>query len=78
MTWPAVVVWILILPGIFLSSPLYLLYLFFSLGVFGSLSVLPGDSVPLVPQACCGVFLFFRLCDAPAVCPYGGNHNHEL
>jgi hypothetical protein len=57
MTWPAVVVWILILPGIFLSSPLYLLYLFFSLGAFGSLSVLPGDSVPLVPQACCGVFL---------------------
>ena len=57
MTWPAVVVWILILPGIFLSSPLYLLYLFFSLGAFGSLSVLPGESVVLVPQACCGVFL---------------------
>ena len=30
---------------------------FFSLGAFGSLSVLPGESVALVPQACCGVFL---------------------
>ena len=61
MTWPAVVAWIIIFAGILPRSPIYLLYIFFGLGAFKSLSVLPEGSVTLVPQACCGVFLVCKL-----------------
>jgi hypothetical protein len=61
MTWPAVVAWILIVLGLLPRSPLYLLYLYFALGPFASLSLLGEASVPLIPQACCGVFLVCKI-----------------
>jgi hypothetical protein len=41
MTWPAVVAWIIIVVGILPRSPIYLVYIFFGLGAFKSLSLLP-------------------------------------
>jgi hypothetical protein len=61
MTWPAVVAWIIIVVGILPRSPIYLVYIFFGLGAFKSLSLLPEGSVALLPQACCGVFLVCKL-----------------
>ena len=61
MTWPAVVAWIIIFVGILPRSPIYLLYIFFGLGAFKSLSMLPAGNVVLVPQACCGVFLVCKV-----------------
>jgi hypothetical protein len=51
MTWPAVVAWIIIFVGILPRSRIYLLYSFFGLGAFKSLSLLPEGSVALLPQA---------------------------
>lgn len=61
MTWPAVVAWVLILAGTLPRSPLYLLYLYFVLGAFGSLTLLPSDGFNLVPQACCAVFFIIKI-----------------
>ena len=43
MTWPAVLSWILIFAGLLPRSPLFLLYLFFGFGTFGSLTLLPSE-----------------------------------
>jgi hypothetical protein len=62
MTWPAIVVWILIFAGLLRRSPLYLVYLFFGLGAFMSLTVLPAEgSVTLVPQSACAIFLVGKM-----------------
>ena len=63
MTWPAVLSWILIFAGLLPRSPLFLLYLFFGFGAFGSLTLLPSDSgsVNLLPQAVCSIFLICKI-----------------
>jgi hypothetical protein len=62
MTWPAVVVWISFFAGMVQRSPLFLLYLFFGLGAFGSLNLLgEGGSVNVLPQAGCAIFLVCKI-----------------
>ena len=58
MTWPAVVAWALIFIGLMWRSPLFLFYLFFALGPFGTLNMLGAEGgFNLLPQSACGVFL---------------------
>lgn len=62
MTWPAVLAWILIFAGMVPRSPLFLLYLFFGFGAFGSLNLLgEGGGVNVLPQASCAVFLVCKI-----------------
>jgi hypothetical protein len=61
MTWPAVLSWILIFAGLLPRSPLFLLYLFFGFGAFGTLTLLPFGSVNLLPQAVCSIFLICKI-----------------
>lgn len=63
MTWPAVIVWILIAIGIFSRGSL-LLYLFGSLAAFSSLAMVPGELVGganLLPESICALFLVPKL-----------------
>lgn len=62
MTWPAVVALILMFLAMLSRSPYFLLYLFFGLAPFGSLSML-GDTggVNILPQSVCGVLLVCKL-----------------
>jgi hypothetical protein len=62
MTWPAVLSWILIFAGLLSRSPLFLLYLFFGFGAFGSVTLLSSErgSVNLLPQAICSIFLILQ------------------
>ena len=62
MTWPAVVALALMFLGLLQRSPYFLLYLFFGLGPFASLSLL-GDAggANILPQAACGVLLVCKL-----------------
>ena len=62
MTWPAVVALILMFLALLPRSPYFLLYLFFGLAPFGSLSML-GDTggVNILPQSVCGVLLVCKL-----------------
>ena len=63
MTWPAVVALILMILATLPRSPYVLLYLFFSLGPFVSLSLIPGDvsGSTILPQSACAVFLVCKL-----------------
>jgi hypothetical protein len=61
MTWPAVLSWILIFAGLLPRSPLFLLYLFFGFGAFGTLTLLPFGSGNLVPQVVCSMFLICKI-----------------
>lgn len=63
MTWPAVVALILMILATLPRSPYVLLYLFFSLGPFASLSLLPGDvsGSTVLAQSACAVFLVCKL-----------------
>lgn len=57
MSWPAVLLWVLILAAAASNGP-GLLYLLMVCGVFGSLQMLPGSSANLLPQsACAAVFI---------------------
>jgi hypothetical protein len=62
MTWPAVDALVLMFLGMLPRSPYFLLYLFFGLAPFGSLSML-GDTggVNILPQSVCGVLLVCKL-----------------
>jgi hypothetical protein len=62
MTWPAVVALVLMFLAMLPRSPYFLLYLFFGLAPFGSLSML-GDTggVNILPQSVCGVLLVCKL-----------------
>ncbi|MCI0601140.1 MAG: hypothetical protein L0Y50_00725 [Beijerinckiaceae bacterium] len=61
MTWPAVLSWALVAICMLPSSPVPLLYLFFGLGAFTSLTLYPGEGGPnLVPQAVCAGFLVLK------------------
>jgi len=48
MTWPALVLWVLILIGLFKPAK-FMLYLFFAAGTFGGLSLLPPGAAGNVP-----------------------------
>ncbi|HUB65692.1 MAG TPA: hypothetical protein VL996_14815 [Methylocella sp.] len=61
MTWPVVVMWILLFAGLVLPGPLPLLYLFFSLGAFASLNLIPNDSFTLLPQMACAALLVLKI-----------------
>jgi len=59
MTWPGVVVWVLIFFGLWPRSPLPLLYLLFGFGAFMSLSIVPGGT-NVIPQSACAVFFVMK------------------
>jgi hypothetical protein len=63
-TWPAIVFWILIAISFAVRGPLLLLYLFYILGSFGTLVMVPGNIVGganLLPQSVCALFLVAKL-----------------
>ena len=61
MSWPAVVLWVLILAASMLRGPA-LLYLLYVTGVFGTVQMIPGDaSVNLLPQSVCAVFFIAKV-----------------
>ena len=62
MSWPAVVLWMLILGAAFTEGPA-LLYLLVVCGIFGSLQMLPGDGsgVTLLPQSVCAAFFVCKV-----------------
>jgi hypothetical protein len=62
MTWPSVVALVLMFLGLLPRSPYFLLYLFFALGPFESLSLLgEAGGATVLPQAACGVLLVSKL-----------------
>jgi hypothetical protein len=62
LTWPAFVLWFLMLAA-FLSRGPSLVYLLNSVCIFGTLQMIPGDvgGVNLVPQSVCGAFLVAKV-----------------
>jgi hypothetical protein len=61
LSWPAVVLWVLILAASMLRGPA-LLYLLYVTGVFGTVQMIPGDaSVNLLPQSVCAAFLINKV-----------------
>jgi len=57
MTWPAIMLWILILYGVFAPAT-FALYLFFGVSVFGGLSLLPpGAAGNVPPETICAALL---------------------
>ncbi len=63
MTWPAVVGWIVIAFGLVIRGP-FLLYAFFAFGAFGTLNMIPHESVGglnMSGQAFCAFFLIFKI-----------------
>jgi hypothetical protein len=63
MTWPSIVLWLLIFVGAIRRGPM-LLYVFGAAGAFGSLQMVPGDmvhGVNLLPQSVCAVFLVGKI-----------------
>lgn len=63
MTWPSVFFWFLIIVAFWSRGP-FLLYLFGGLGAFGTLQMLPGESLGganFLPQAVCASFLVLKI-----------------
>src|SRR5438105_4509044 len=63
MTWPGVFFWFLIVLG-FCSRGPFLLHLFGALAAFGTLQMLPGESLRganVLPQSVCALFLVLKI-----------------
>jgi hypothetical protein len=67
VSFPVVLFWLLIMWGIVARGPV-LFYLYFALGAFGSIAIVPPELVAgstLLPQPICAAVLFFKLCFQP-------------
>lgn len=66
MSWPAVVLWVLIVAASMLRGPA-LLYLLYATCVFGTLQMIPGSpgGVNLLPQSVCAAFLVAKVFQQP-------------
>jgi hypothetical protein len=64
MTWPAFVLWLMIIVALLRRGPLGLFYLFFASGAIGTLVMVPGNlvgGVNLLPQSFCALLFLAKL-----------------
>ena len=68
MTWPAFVLWAMIIGALFMRGPVALLYLFYASGAVGTLVMAPANvvgGINLLPQSFCALFLLLKLLVRP-------------
>ena len=70
MTWPAIILWILIAGAVASRGLQWLFYMFYISGAFGTLLMVPGNAVGginLLAQSFCAVFIVTKLAVQPKV-----------